>query len=483
MASSSSTSSIQLDTILGVLLLVEFCLSLYVLYEQADRRFIEAALWIVRPVAGSLSGILGYASAVGSGMQDGLLWTAFALFLLGFTAVPLGQSYAHWKHLLSAGTYKSLLFWIKAGRCALEVIAFAFVVRHLWRLRRELRSMAKLFSRSRSSSSSSTSLGKQHSRKASSVGKAGRHSRKQSAAAISWMSSSAAAMTSASATGAGRSRRSSSIVEDFSGYRHAGIADGLTSRRSAGSPVATAEHASFVAQALYDFTATNANEVSFRKGQRLLILDYRGNWWRARLLPSANAASVIATPSAVAPLADRTTGFVPSNYLQVLRKARVLPMAAAFSTLPTPNANTSDEGESDPDGLGSASQGFLPVQPGQIVEVLEMPPPIFIPFASSSSSAEEDDDNDNEADDQQASSSDEEADRAERGNASAPNRTIPVVSIVGKGEADVWIVRGVDARVGPVPAAWLQLLAAPATTQNPAILTSTAATTATASSQ
>ena len=33
---------------------------------------------------------------------------------------------------------------------------------------------------------------------------------------------------------------------------------------------------------LYEFAGANRNELSFKKGERLLVTDYRGNWWRAR---------------------------------------------------------------------------------------------------------------------------------------------------------------------------------------------------------
>lgn len=62
----------------------------------------------------------------------------------------------------------------------------------------------------------------------------------------------------------------------------------------------------FTAQALYTYRTTVESELSFSRGDQLTILDCRGNWWQARH-PKTNAV-----------------GFVPSNYIQVLQKARVL---------------------------------------------------------------------------------------------------------------------------------------------------------------
>lgn len=62
----------------------------------------------------------------------------------------------------------------------------------------------------------------------------------------------------------------------------------------------------FTALAIHSYATTNPSELPFRKGDHLLILDCRGNWWLARL-----------------PLGE-ATGFVPSNYIRVLRRAMVL---------------------------------------------------------------------------------------------------------------------------------------------------------------
>lgn len=62
----------------------------------------------------------------------------------------------------------------------------------------------------------------------------------------------------------------------------------------------------FSALALYSYRTTAESELSFSRGTQLVILDCRGNWWQA-LDPETQAV-----------------GFVPSNYIQVLRKGTVL---------------------------------------------------------------------------------------------------------------------------------------------------------------
>jgi hypothetical protein len=62
----------------------------------------------------------------------------------------------------------------------------------------------------------------------------------------------------------------------------------------------------FPAKALYSYTAKSSSELSFTKGEPLTILDCRGNWWQARH-PTTGGV-----------------GFVPSNFIAVLRKAKVI---------------------------------------------------------------------------------------------------------------------------------------------------------------
>lgn len=61
----------------------------------------------------------------------------------------------------------------------------------------------------------------------------------------------------------------------------------------------------FPAQALYSYRTGTESELSFSRGDQLIILDCRGNWWQAKH-----------------PKTGRS-GFVPSNYIQVLQKAKV----------------------------------------------------------------------------------------------------------------------------------------------------------------
>lgn len=62
----------------------------------------------------------------------------------------------------------------------------------------------------------------------------------------------------------------------------------------------------FPAQALYTYRTNMDSELSFHRGDQLIILDCRGNWWQAKH-PKTHK-----------------TGFVPSNYIQVLQKGRVV---------------------------------------------------------------------------------------------------------------------------------------------------------------
>lgn len=86
----------------------------------------------------------------------------------------------------------------------------------------------------------------------------------------------------------------------------------------------------FPARALYSYTSTTPNEVSFTKGDQLVILDCRGNWWQAKHPHTG------------------VVGFVPSNYIQVIQKAKVTT---------THTASAEDE---------------ISAMEGQIVEVMEM---------------------------------------------------------------------------------------------------------------
>lgn len=70
----------------------------------------------------------------------------------------------------------------------------------------------------------------------------------------------------------------------------------------------------FPALALYSYRTKAESELSFARGTQLVILDCRGNWWQA-LDPGS-----------------RTVGFVPSNYIQVLRKGTVVRSFVAGGT-------------------------------------------------------------------------------------------------------------------------------------------------------
>lgn len=61
----------------------------------------------------------------------------------------------------------------------------------------------------------------------------------------------------------------------------------------------------FPAKALYSYRTKVDSELPFARGDQLVILDCRGNWWQARH-----------------PVTGQV-GFVPSNYIQVQRKALV----------------------------------------------------------------------------------------------------------------------------------------------------------------
>lgn len=85
----------------------------------------------------------------------------------------------------------------------------------------------------------------------------------------------------------------------------------------------------FPVTSLYTFAPTSPSELGFSKGQSLMVLDCRGNWWQAKDPSTGNI------------------GFIPSNFVQVLQKARVIKRYLA----------TSDDEAS--------------IQEGQVVEVME----------------------------------------------------------------------------------------------------------------
>lgn len=87
----------------------------------------------------------------------------------------------------------------------------------------------------------------------------------------------------------------------------------------------------FTATTLYSFKTSSSSELPFQKGEELTILDCRGNWWQARH-----------------PLSGQI-GFVPSNFIAVKQKAKVLL-----------------------DSKATAGSDELDVKEGEVVEVMEM---------------------------------------------------------------------------------------------------------------
>lgn len=161
----------------------------------------------------------------------------------------------------------------------------------------------------------------------------------------------------------------------------------------------------FWVQALYDFGGANRNELSFKKGERLLVTDYRGNWWRARKENVSETGNVFDSHPNIGNHIQ--SGFIPSNFIQVLRKARVMPIASQ-KTKGSRRRHSLDGMDNTP---------YLHVLPGQIVEVMDSTP-ISTTILDSS---------------------DDHIDGALE-------------------EIECWIVRGVDARVGRVPKTWLEIL-------------------------
>lgn len=60
----------------------------------------------------------------------------------------------------------------------------------------------------------------------------------------------------------------------------------------------------FPVRALYSFKPTSVSELPFKKGDTVTVLDCRGRWWQAQK--------------------DDRVGFIPSNYVVVIQKARVM---------------------------------------------------------------------------------------------------------------------------------------------------------------
>lgn len=65
----------------------------------------------------------------------------------------------------------------------------------------------------------------------------------------------------------------------------------------------------FPVRALYSFKPTSTSELPFKKGDTITVLDCRGRWWQAQK--------------------EDRIGFIPSNYVTVLLKARVTSTFAA----------------------------------------------------------------------------------------------------------------------------------------------------------
>lgn len=83
----------------------------------------------------------------------------------------------------------------------------------------------------------------------------------------------------------------------------------------------------FPVHALYSFKPTSTSELPFKKGDTITVLDCRGRWWQAQK--------------------EDRVGFIPSNYVTVLLKARVTSTFAA------------------------AEDDQISVKKGEIIEVME----------------------------------------------------------------------------------------------------------------
>lgn len=252
----------------------------------------------------------------------------------------------------------------------------------------------------------------------------------------------------------------------------------------------------FPVRALYSFTPGNRTELGFTKGELLTVVDYHGNWWRASKVPAQEAdKDTTATPAA-----SFIIGFIPSNYVEVLRKAKVIKSihqlieeintitATETQSIHSTQAhqlissrrnlfsrNTSHHG-STAHHIRTPSNYLSNVVPGQIVEVLDTNP-VYIAeeelamassrshhhghtqsraSSSSDSDSEENEDLDNDEDDLQSTAVEsltgEDEERSEH-VAPLPTKNNSIPSLF-----KVWIVRGVDAKIGPVPQACLEEL-------------------------
>lgn len=85
----------------------------------------------------------------------------------------------------------------------------------------------------------------------------------------------------------------------------------------------------FPVKAIYTFNTTSPSELAFSKGDPLIVVDCRGNWWQAKHSETGRS------------------GFIPSNFVQVIPKAKVLKRYLA------------------------SSEDEVSVQEGQVVELME----------------------------------------------------------------------------------------------------------------
>jgi len=68
--------------------------------------------------------------------------------------------------------------------------------------------------------------------------------------------------------------------------------------RAAPPPLPKPTHRAPTAKAIYDFNATEANELSFKAGDQIKILEQQGNWWKGEI--------------------NGRTGILPSNYVTMM---------------------------------------------------------------------------------------------------------------------------------------------------------------------